>query len=38
MAELTLEEKGRFSHRARAFERMRPHLTNLARRRSGESF
>jgi XTP/dITP diphosphohydrolase len=38
MAELTLEEKGRFSHRARAFERMRPNLTDLARRGSGESF
>jgi XTP/dITP diphosphohydrolase len=31
MAELALEEKGRFSHRARAFERMRPTLTKLAR-------
>jgi XTP/dITP diphosphohydrolase len=32
MAELTLEEKGRLSHRARAFERMRPSLTDLGRR------
>lgn len=32
MAELTLEEKGRLSHRARAFERMRPTLTDLGRR------
>jgi XTP/dITP diphosphohydrolase len=38
MAELTLEEKGRVSHRARAFERMRTTLTDLARRGSGESF
>jgi XTP/dITP diphosphohydrolase len=30
MAELTLEEKGRISHRARAFARMRPHLLGLA--------
>jgi XTP/dITP diphosphohydrolase len=32
MAELTVEEKGRLSHRARAFERMRPALADLARR------
>jgi XTP/dITP diphosphohydrolase len=31
MAELTLEEKGRISHRARAFARMRPHLLALAK-------
>ena len=35
MAELSLEEKGRISHRARAFTRMRPHLRALALGGSG---
>ena len=30
MAELTRDEKGRLSHRGRAFEKMRPHLAKLA--------